>query len=135
MSPSGAPAIPPTQHSNPDSSQTSSTSHDDQQQQLPAGYPKLAEQMERISETAIFRRFDYLNALNLLYMQAELQSLENELRRLQVEDAATGSEARAKYAVNWFSLSRATTAADGDGSDEQWNLAREMRGKLKEYSK
>ncbi|KAL1639640.1 hypothetical protein SLS58_007699 [Diplodia intermedia] len=136
-SPSGAPSTPPTPHSNPDSSHTPSTSHNDQQQQLPAGYPKLAEQMERISETAIFRRFDYLNALNLLYMQAELQSLEDELRRLQVEDATAGSEARAKYAVNWFSLSRAATmpSEDGDGgSDEQWHLAREMRAKLKEYN-
>lgn len=83
-------------------------------------------------ETAIFRRFGFLNAQNLLYMQAELVSLENQLRRLQAEDAEAGSAVRSRYAENWFYLSTATTE-DG-GNDEQWELMKEIRSKLKDYS-
>lgn len=83
-------------------------------------------------ETAIFRRFGFLNAQNLLYMQAELVSLENQLRRLQAEDAEAGSAVRSRYAENWFYLSTATTE-DG-GNDEQWELMKEIRSKLKDYN-
>ena len=88
--------------------------------------------MGDIPETAIFRRFGFLNAQNLLYMQAELVNLEDRLRRVQARDArASGS--REWYAKNWFFLGHPEDQEDGD--DEQWELVKEIRERLKEYSK
>ncbi|GME65638.1 uncharacterized protein LTHEOB_8511 [Neofusicoccum parvum] len=88
--------------------------------------------MGQMPETAIFRRFGFLNAQNLLYMQAELVILEKHLRRVQAEDAESGSEVRSQYAEDWFYLSTATN--DEGGNDEQWELMKEIRGKLREYN-
>lgn len=44
------------------------------------GYPALAEVMSTNDGLDIFRRFSALNALNLLYMQAEILDLELELQ-------------------------------------------------------
>lgn len=88
--------------------------------------------MSDIPEAAIFRRFGFLNAQNLLYMQAELVCLEERLRKRQAKDSkASGS--RSLYAKNWFYLSDSADQEDGD--DEQWELVKEIRVKLKEYSK
>ncbi|KAB2573310.1 hypothetical protein DBV05_g8034 [Lasiodiplodia theobromae] len=87
--------------------------------------------MGDIPETAIFRRFGFLNAQNLLYMQAELVNLEDRLRRVQARDArASGS--REWYAKNWFFLGHPEDQEDGD--DEQWELVKEIRERLKEYN-
>ncbi|KAK0645290.1 hypothetical protein DIS24_g8040 [Lasiodiplodia hormozganensis] len=84
--------------------------------------------MGDIPETAIFRRFGFLNAQNLLYMQAELVSLEDRLRRVQAkDDRAPGS--RGLYAKNWFFLGHPEAQ-----EDEQWELVKEIRERLKEYN-
>lgn len=44
------------------------------------GYPKLAAQMKLQPETFMFRRFSFLNAQNLLYLQAELTILKKRLQ-------------------------------------------------------
>lgn len=114
------------------SSQTSTSSNDDDPPAAPAGYPKLAFKMGDMPETAIFRRFGFLNAQILLYMQAELVSLEDRLRRIQARDnEASGS--RSLYAKNWFFLGNSKYQDDGD--ERQWELVKEIREKLKEYSK
>ena len=46
-------------------------------------YPKLSEFMGSWSDVAIFRRFANLNAENLLFLQAELLHLEQELQDLR----------------------------------------------------
>ncbi|KAK0625563.1 hypothetical protein DIS24_g11122 [Lasiodiplodia hormozganensis] len=66
---------------------------------LPAGYPSLARRMASMPEASIFRSFASLNIRNLLYMQAELVCLEDELNRYQLEDARAG-QTRQKYANN-----------------------------------
>ena len=53
---------------------------------LTDGYPKLASLIGRTGEVAIFKRFSALNAENLLFMQAELSYLENELRKIVDSD-------------------------------------------------
>jgi hypothetical protein len=58
------------------------------------GYPSLAGQIELRPETAIFRRFGSLNAENLLYLQAELTSLERELQLQQLGDHLSGNGGR-----------------------------------------
>ena len=46
------------------------------------GYPSVAALVSKSYDFAIFRKFRYLNARNLLYLQAELIDLENELQTL-----------------------------------------------------
>lgn len=96
----------------------------------PSGYPKIAVQMGLMPEVAIFRRFGFLNAQNILYMQAELVSLEERLRKIQVKDDQS-PEPKSRYAKNWWLLSESVNHDD----DEQWSLVQEIRGKLKDYSK
>lgn len=81
--------------------------------------------MGRMPQIAIFRRFGAINALDLLYRQAEIVRMETRLHKLQATDAKT-SDTTKLYARNWHFLS------DGDG--EQWELFKELREKLKEYN-
>ncbi|KAL1648710.1 hypothetical protein SLS58_001885 [Diplodia intermedia] len=91
-------------------------------------------------EASIFRSFATLNIQNLLYMQAELVCLEDELRAYQLADACAGEESlRRKYASNWYYLSRSTSEdasieekALHDGS--QWRTVEEIREKLQRYN-
>jgi len=102
------------------------------------GYPRLAYRMAQSPQSAIFRRFAALNTQNLLYYQAELQSLEAELRRLEIADAAAqgvGPEVkmRNKFAKDWYWLDE-SKELDGE-LGEQARLFEKIRVKLKEYSK
>jgi hypothetical protein len=56
-----------------------------------SGYEKLAGLMTKHSEVATFQRFDFLNTLNILYLQAELVHLEQELRGSMREDLESGN--------------------------------------------
>lgn len=49
-------------------------------------YNKLSKFMGSWPEVAIFRRFGALNAQNLLFMQAELVRLEDELQSIREDD-------------------------------------------------
>lgn len=99
---------------------------------MPAGYSRLAALMGENPETAVFKRFASLNALNLLYMQAELVDLENSLQRQAKADAESGHFERSLYARDWQTLRDSTTAEYGDST--QWNTALKLREKLGEYS-
>jgi hypothetical protein len=48
---------------------------------LQRGYPTIAEHMSKSPENTILRRFAALNTQTLLYYQAELISLEKQLRQ------------------------------------------------------
>jgi hypothetical protein len=98
----------------------------------PNGYSKLASLMGQNPEVAIFRRFNKLNARNLLYLQAELAELEERLERATKADQDASDPNRKIYDRHWLSLSECGTTPGGD--PEQWNLVLEMRAKLKEYS-
>ncbi|KAF2475391.1 uncharacterized protein BDR25DRAFT_340161 [Lindgomyces ingoldianus] len=97
---------------------------------LVAGYPKLAGQMGIMPEAAMFRTFSALNARNLLYLQAELISLEKQL--LDSESNDSQDEKRSRYALDWFWLSQ---SKQNEGNESQLQLILEMRKKLKEYNK
>lgn len=99
---------------------------------MPAGYSRLASLMGAHPETAIVRRFGSLNALNLLYLQAELTDLENGLHKQAKEDTESGHFERSIYARDWQTLSESVMAEDGN--PEQWNLMLRVRDKLSEYS-
>lgn len=100
-------------------------------QDLVVGYPKLAGQMGIQPETTIFRRFGFLNAQNLLYLQAELTWLEKRLRERQAEDSVDSKGNKSQYALNWYWLSQ----AEDDGDTTQLDLVMKIRETMKEYSK
>ncbi|KAI9647408.1 hypothetical protein NHQ30_003793 [Ciborinia camelliae] len=91
---------------------------------------------------SIYRRFETLNARNNLYLQAELQSLEFKLNRLDEEDAsfirigAPGSEKDniEEAARVWESFS-AQVDAGVDRQVKRMNLVIRIREVMKEYEK
>ncbi|KAI4626509.1 hypothetical protein J4E83_003660 [Alternaria metachromatica] len=98
------------------------------------GYPKLARSMGIRPESAIFRSFGALNAKNLLYMQAEITYLEEELREMEVADHDSDEGEKARYAHDWFFLE--VSAEERDGVDaSQLSLILKIREKLREYNK
>ena len=98
------------------------------------GYAKLASLMGAYPEVAIFRRFGALNAQNLLYLQAELASLEKDLWACAAEDNASNDPDRAVHSTDWYTLSQSVTGgSEKEGSGRQWQTVLEVRKKLKEY--
>ncbi|KAK0620693.1 hypothetical protein B0T14DRAFT_567423 [Immersiella caudata] len=99
---------------------------------MPAGYTRLASLMGAHPEMAILRRFGSLNVLNLLYLQAELTNLENELHCAARVDSESGHPDRAEYSRDWETLRN--SVADEDGDPTQWKLMLQVREKLVEYN-
>lgn len=100
------------------------------------GYAKLASLMGPHPEVAILRRFGALNAQNLLYLQAELVALEDDLRAIAAEDSASDDPDRAIYSRDWYTLSKSKSrTADGEDAGRQWQTVLCIREKLKEYSR
>ncbi|KAK6353969.1 hypothetical protein TWF730_008389 [Orbilia blumenaviensis] len=94
------------------------------------GYPSTAAIMSTDPELSVYRRFDRLNARNLLYYQAELMYIEAELDKLDEEDRMM-KEPEAKHHLKHFKEL-------WEGSDSRTikrrNLVMDMRYLLKEYS-
>jgi hypothetical protein len=90
---------------------------------IPPGYPTVAGLISKDDDFAIFRKFRYLNARNLLYLQAELIDLENELETL---DRGLDTEQHREKLKDWKAF-----AAD----DARLELAVRIRKTLQEYSK
>lgn len=92
------------------------------------GYAKVAQLMGSQEEFAILRRFRVLNMQKLLYQQAEIIHLEDEVNQLAKRDANHGE--RQFYVKDWWSLSQG-----GEEEDlEQWHKFLELSGKLEQYS-
>lgn len=96
---------------------------------MPEGYAKLSSLMSTDSEFAIFRKFGALNAQNLLYYQAELMGLENDLRVTASEDQNSGDPDKKDFAVNWYELSHAKP-----DKNYQFRKFMQVRRILREYS-
>lgn len=98
------------------------------------GYHDLASVLSRYFGLGIFRRFGTLSTLNLLYLQAELTSLEEELKVLAHSDVECGNAGdlrRSFFAQDWKFLSKPL----GNGDEKQWEKMLQIREKLKEYCK
>jgi len=98
------------------------------------GYPRLAQEMGKIPERMILRRFGALNAQSLLYYQAELTQLEAEYRELERRNCAyelsTGRLMRSS--TNWWTLAQWPGRTEEE--KEQWDLFKEIRELLEKYS-
>ena len=90
------------------------------------GHQKLAELMAKHSEVAIFERFDFLNAINLLYLQAELVELEIELKASMKDDLDSRDDERQRGARDWWFLSKFKES-------KTWEIMLKIRTKLQEY--
>ncbi|KAL8677813.1 MAG: hypothetical protein Q9186_005793 [Xanthomendoza sp. 1 TL-2023] len=90
-------------------------------------YSKLASMMSRHSEAAIFRRFDTLNVKNLLYMQAEIVHLEDQLHCLEMGD---GNPEKALRPFSVYVLKEAV----GSGENPQWTKYKEIQEKIYAYN-
>jgi hypothetical protein len=90
-----------------------------------SGYEKLAGLMTKHSEVATFQRFDFLNILNILYLQAELVHLEQELRdsmKADLESGDTVAPADTAETGSFVDLARDAeiqSADDGSGDENQ----------------
>lgn len=93
------------------------------------GYAKLSSLMATDTEFAIYRKFGALDAQNLLYYQAELMRLEEDLRETAVEDRRSQDSEKRLFSDNWFELSNAEP-----GKNLQFQKVMQIRRTLKEYS-
>jgi hypothetical protein len=99
-------------------------------EEVTVGYPALSTVMGPYPGLSMFKRFGELNARNLLYMQAEIIDLEQQLHIISGMDQSSTDEAHKKYATNALALRRSGKQGDG----RQWRIVLEIREKLKEYS-
>lgn len=93
------------------------------------GYQRLATLMGSHNEFAIFRRFQTLNMQNILYLQAEIMHLEEELDELAKRDL--NHPDRIYHNRDWWSL----TQGEQKGDQDQWDKVLQIREKLNAYSK
>lgn len=89
------------------------------------GYDELAMLFGKNDDLAMVRRFRPLNAKLLLYMQAELLLIEDQLREQVKVDLATSPEGK-QFATYWKALNDAPD--DGFGS---WQKQKVSAAKLK----
>ena len=101
--------------------------------ELVIGYPRLAGYMERLPSAAFFRAFHSLASRDLLYRQAELVDLEQQLIELEKADSESSNEDRKLYSASWLGLSGSRSS--DRVTSEQWAKMMEIRPKLKEYCK
>lgn len=92
------------------------------------GYEKVADFMARHDEFAIVRRFRSLNMQNVLYLQAEVLHLEEELTDLTLRDRA--HPGRPYHSKDWWSLAN----GEGKGDRDQWAKILQLREMLSLYS-
>lgn len=85
------------------------------------GYASLADVIASDKDFQIFRRFDSLAFRQLLYMQAELCELEEQIKDLDDEDVENGRT----YCLH----------TREDGNAKRMALIEKSKGKLKEYGK
>jgi len=95
------------------------------------GYPKLAQLMgndHTDGHFLIFQKFEQLSARDLLYHQAEIINLQEDLSKSMKEDAESDGSDRQLCAKDWLELSSSKDS-------EQWEIWLEIRAKLKQYCK
>ena len=93
----------------------------------------FAEFIATDDELPIFRRFDRLNARNLLYMQSELIALEAQFQGLDYDDAQDGSMDVMQSAKCWETL--LLRAEEYPHETERMELIKKIRTVIRGYSR
>jgi hypothetical protein len=94
------------------------------------GYYKLATFMGTYRGLAIYRRFATLGAQILVYMQAELVHLEDELADIAGEDKCSPDGVKKLYEYSWLAMKESSTKS---GDNLQWQKIQEIQSKLHIY--
>lgn len=95
-------------------------------------YPKLSRFMGVWPEMAVLRKFGVMNAEALLFRQAELAHLEDELSEIRMDNQTNPEEKHSCTTQYWKDLS----AKDEDEEHSlEYQKSLEIRAKLAEYSK
>lgn len=97
------------------------------------GYHEIAGMMTKFPITAVFKRFGFLNYLNILYFQAELAILEECIKEVAQNDRDSCDREHEQYFQSFRHLFEGRSAAGGK-NETQWRLILRMRAVLKEYS-
>lgn len=93
------------------------------------GYHRLAAVIAADNSGAIFRSFDYLNALSLLSLQAEITELQAHFQyQCSADDRSTDEDE--KLYSQWFLKLRESKERSGD----QYAMLETLRERLSEYS-
>ncbi|TEA19946.1 hypothetical protein C8034_v004271 [Colletotrichum sidae] len=103
----------------------------------PRGYARLANLMAKEKDVAIFRRFDNLNLLSLLSLQAEIVQLEVELRIAMRADEDFGGSSTASPQVSGHHVDTSVYSGNfrlsRQADSRQYQILDKIRGKLKDY--
>ncbi|KAI1458917.1 hypothetical protein F4805DRAFT_106702 [Annulohypoxylon moriforme] len=99
----------------------------ERQQRQPRGYSKLTSFMVH-HDHVIVKQFRELAVKDLLYLQAELCDLQYDLNHQSRMDVNSLNEKTQRYDREWCHLRYAA-----GGSGKQWQLALQIREKLREY--
>lgn len=94
------------------------------------GYRAIAQFLAKEPGIVILNRFPTLNVQNLLYMQAELYHLEEELQEIAKEDAASSCPTRQDYRYSFVELRDSLAGPE----NFQWKKILDIRHKLEQYS-
>ena len=95
------------------------------------GYAKIAAFMGEHPEFAMALRFSDINLLNILYLQAEIYGLLEDLRFIEKQNRSSASEDVKQFSLDWYTL--ANTLENGR-KNKQWEKIEQLRPLLKEYS-
>ncbi|KAI3325941.1 hypothetical protein HD806DRAFT_532594 [Xylariaceae sp. AK1471] len=88
----------------------------------PEGYPKFAQFMAG-KDHVILKRFQKLAVLDLLYRQAELYQIQDQLQKQAIKDA-NESDGRQLFDRDWWHL---RNSEDLGLNSQQWHIVLEMR--------
>jgi flagellar motility protein MotE (MotC chaperone) len=97
------------------------------------GYASLSAFIASDSDksTAIYRRFDRLSARNLLYLQSELEELQDLQDQYDAEDRRATTEKKA--VIRNLTLLKQRAKIGDDNARKRLELIREIAEKMKEY--
>lgn len=96
------------------------------------GYAKIAGFMGEHLESAMIERFSDINLQNILYLQAEIHGLREDLRKLEAQTTTRGLEEHKNFPLDWYTLAH---TEENNHTNEQWQKVLQLRPRLREYSK
>lgn len=105
-------------------------------EQKPLGFAALSSLMasDEEQELLIFRKFNEISARNLLYMQCELLSIEERLKRCDRKLSSSGDMNLEEAAETWEVMVEQAKDEKTEAR-EMMELVKELRVKIKEYRK
>lgn len=84
-------------------------------------------------ELAIFRRFGALNLQNIIYMQADITHLEEQLREMVAEDNHSSDPERKMLSRDWWAIAEGSYGMD-EASSRRYKIVMKLRSVLKDYN-